>query len=626
MIRRPIKSLLIFSVFVLCFVGTIFCQNRTADIKYQLAQSYERSGDYESAAKLYEDIFAKDSTNMIVFDALRRSYTQLKRYDDGVALMNRMLRIHPNDIGILSELGSMYVLKSDLKTANAVWARAISIDPKQEGTYRMIAGAMVQSRLFDTAISVYRRARTVLRDQNLFGFDIAYLYSITLNYADATKEYVNLLQQNPAQIGLIQSQIASYTGRTDALNAAIAVVEDATKSSPDNLPYHQLLSWLYMEGKHYDRAYTVYKYLDAKTHAGGHELYNFAVRALKEQAFAAATGAFRDVITLYPNIDIAGPVKFGYAQTLEGTEDESDTLKLFGDANPFPAPPTSGSKRRYDDAIAAYNAVIKEFPTTEVAARSLLRIAIIQQEKLFDFDGARASLETIVKTYRQYPQLVTDGTLRLGSVSIALNDLAMAQTQFQSVTGTGQPITVEQQHAVFHLAELDYFQLHFNDALTKLKALTANPTSDAANDAIALQIFIQENRQPNDSALSAFTSAELLRRQRKFSDALDRLQHVVQQFPTTGIIDDAFIMTGDIQTQLGRYNEAIATYDSLIKKFPESISIDRTLMKMAQVYHRGLNNSAKAIELYQKLLEKYPNSIYANEARKRTRILRGDTI
>jgi len=350
------------------------------------------------------------------------------------------------------------------------------------------------------------------------------------------------------------------------------------------------------------------------------------VRALKEQAFTAATEAFRDVITLYPNIDIAGPVKFGYAQTLEGTEDESDTLKLFGDANPFPALPASGSKPRYDDAIAAYHAVIKEFPTTEVAARSLLRIAVIQQEKLFDFDGARSSLETIVKTYRQYPQLVTEGTLRLGNVSIALNDLAMAGTQFQSVAGTGQPITVEQQHAVFYLAELDYFQLHFNDALAKLKPLTANPASDAANDAIALQIFIQENRQPNDSALSAFTGAELLRRQRKFSDALDRLQHVEQQFPATSIIDDAFIMTGDIQTQLGRYNEAIATYDSLIRKFPESISIDRTLMKMAQVYHLGLNNSAKAIELYQKLLEKYPNSIYANEARKRTRILRGDTI
>ncbi|HMD13655.1 MAG TPA: tetratricopeptide repeat protein, partial [Bacteroidota bacterium] len=388
----------------------------------------------------------------------------------------------------------------------------------------------------------------------------------------------------------------------------------------------QLLSWLYMEGKHYDRAYTVYKYLDAKTHAGGHELYNFAVRALKEQAFTAATEAFRDVITLYPNIDIAGPVKFGYAQTLEGAEDESDTLKLFGDANPFPVPLTSGSKPRYDDAIAAYNAVIKEFPTTEVAARSLLRIAIIQQEKLFDAGGARTSLETIVKTYRQYPQLVTEGMLRLGTVLIALNDLSMAAAQFQSVAGTGQPITVEQQHAGFHLAELDYFQLHFNDALTKLKTLTANPTSDAANDAIALQIFIQENRQPNDSALSAFTGAELLRRQRKFPDALDRLQQIVQQFPSNGIIDDAFIMTGDIQTQQGRYNDAIATYDSLMRKFPESISIDRTLMKTAQVYHIGLNNSAKAIETYQKLLEKFPNSIYANEARKRTRILRGDTI
>jgi TolA-binding protein len=77
---------------------------------------------------------------------------------------------------------------------------------------------------------------------------------------------------------------------------------------------------------------------------------------------------------------------------------------------------------------------------------------------------------------------------------------------------------------------------------------------------------------------------------------------------------------------MGTYGDAVATYDTLMSRFPQSIVFDRTLMKLAQVYTFGLHDKIKAIETYQTLLEKFPNSIYASEARKRVRVLRGDTI
>jgi hypothetical protein len=49
-------------------------------------------------------------------------------------------------------------------------------------------------------------------------------------------------------------------------------------------------------------------------------------------------------------------------------------------------------------------------------------------------------------------------------------------------------------------------------------------------------------------------------------------------------------------------------------------------MKTGQIFELGLNNREKAVEMYQQLLEKYTISVFANEARKRIRNLRGDNI
>lgn len=602
------------------------CQIRPGDIKYQMGQSYERSGDFESAAKLYEEAFSADTSNMLLFDALRRSYVQLKRYDEAIALMERILHRNPADIGILAQLGSLYVLKSDFPRANETWQHAISLEPKREDTYRMVAGAMVQSRFFDSAIATYRKARMVLGDQNIFGFDIAYLFTITLNYADATREYVNLIRQNPAQLSFIQSRIATFTDRAEGLTAATQVVQDATTSSPDNLAYHQLLAWLYMEAKAYDRAYTVYRFIDEKIHAGGHELFTFAQRALKEQAYTAAATAFHEVMDRYPNIDIGAQVKFGYAQTLEQEESRRDTLRLFGEQSPFAVSADSGARPEAADAIAAYQKVIQEYPTTDAAARALLRIAALREERQFDLNGARTALQSLVTAYPQYPNLVLEGKLELGNVLVTMGNLDDARERLLALAGTGPALSSLQERASLQIAEIDYFQGHYTEALTRLKSLSSNPNSDAANDAIAMQIFIQENRLPTDSALRVYAAGDLLEHEHKLSEALLQFHDILRRFPESSLADDAMISIGDIETRMGNYGGAVATYDTLISRFPQSIVLDRSLMKLAQVYTLGLHDKIKAIETYQSLLEKFPNSIYASEARKRVRLLRGDTI
>src|ERR1041385_4125445 len=88
-------------------------QANPSDMQFRLAESYEQSGDFESAVKIYQSIYAKDSSNMVVFEALRRDYMQLKRYDNAIALLERMIRKMPDNVTLLSSLASVYLLRSD---------------------------------------------------------------------------------------------------------------------------------------------------------------------------------------------------------------------------------------------------------------------------------------------------------------------------------------------------------------------------------------------------------------------------------------------------------------------------------------------------------------------------------
>lgn len=621
-----VRFTIFLAVIALCS-GEGVAQQKDVDIKLRLAQSYERGGSYETATALYEELYAKDSLNYAVFDALRRMYLQLKKYDEAIKMVQARLRKIPNDPVTLSQLGTIYLRASKEKEAFDAWDKAIAVGPPSETTYRIVGDAMVENRVFDRAIALYRRARTELGNPGLFTIDIAYLYSIVLNYTEATREYLRLVRDVPQQLAYVQSRIASYTGRTDGLTAATLAVEQATQSEQDNIIFQRLLSWLYIEGKRYDNAYTVYRLIDEKTKASGREIYNFAELALKEKAYEVASKAFGEVITKYQTLNVLPDAKFGYARTMEEASAERDTLNLFGKANPFSPneKPVTESQPTFTGAVAAYRRIVTEYPNTEIAARCLLRIATLMVDRFFNLDESRRTLETINHNYTIFVPVLLEAKLLLGDVDVALGNLDQAEASYSSLTSYRYSSPDYQDRAAFRLAELNYFRGEFQDALKKLQELTKNATSNITNDALSLLIFIQENMQPKEDVLKEYAKAELLERQRKLSEALTAFDAIANTYKDTPLGDEALMSSGDVLTHMNRYTDAISSYDRLVKDFPESILLDRGFMKLGEIYEFGLIDKPKAIESYKTILEKYPNSIFVSEARKHIRELRGDT-
>ena len=69
-------------------------------------------------------------------------------------------------------------------------------------------------------------------------------------------------------------------------------------------------------------------------------------------------------------------------------------------------------------------------------------------------------------------------------------------------------------------------------------------------------------------------------------------------------------------------------YITLLKKiqneYPDDILADDAFFMEGDIYEHQMHDKEKAKEIYRQFLDKYPGSVYAAEARKRFRTLRGD--
>ena len=596
--------------FTFVFFNTAFSQDTDKMTKLRLAQNFEEANEWEHAVTLYEELYKSEPTNYIFLDGLRRSYTQLKEYDKAISIIRRWFITHPRDINLMTTLGGLYYDSGNETAADSVWKVVLSIDPNNVQSYRIVANEMMQHRLYEQCIRTYIDGRTMSKSEVLFADELGSLYAALQQYTSATQEYLRLMKINPDQLSFVQSRLSAFILKPEALRAASEIVKAELKISSDNIALHRLYVWLLMEERRYDSALEHYRMIDRLANANGSELFNFAQQLNQEHASATAAEAFKEIINRFDKSGLLPYARFGYARALEELSDEVDTL----------APKSQPS---YRDAIQIYESIAAAQDHPDLAVQSLFRVGVIKFEKLFDLDGALSAFNKI-KEFPNTMNILYDAAIKTGEVQMARNDLIGARKEFERTAEL--PLVIYQDQAVFKLAELNYFETQFDTSLSLLKRFDSNLNTDLTNDALQLQYFIQENKTSSLPALIEFAKADLQMRQRKYPESLSHFEDIVQQYPTTLLIDDAMMKIGELHLKLKQTNKAIEAFHFIADSIQLSILKDKAQFRIAEISESVLHNKTQAITAYEKLLERFPNSLYAEQARKRIRLLRGDGV
>ncbi|RPI06860.1 MAG: hypothetical protein EHM64_01560 [Ignavibacteriae bacterium] len=601
---------------LLVFMGAVynssFSQNTDQLVKLRLAQSFEETGEWERAAALYEDLGKIEPSNFLYLDGLQRCYAQMKEYDKAINVIRRWLIIQPGDVLKRTALGGLLFDSGNEAAADSVWKSVVADDPRNKQLYRVVVNEMMQHRLYDQCIRMYLDGRSKSGNDAAFADELGNLYTALQQYKSATKEYLRLMTSAPEQLPFVQSRLSAYTAKPEGVRAADETVREELKAVPDNITLHRLSAWLLSEERLYDRALDEVRIIDRLSKSHGNELFNFAQRLYQEHAYKTAAEAFKEIIDDHQNAQLLPSARLGYARTFEELIPPADSAASATDV--------MTTCRR---SIQLYESIAADYENTDFASQSVYRIGVMKFERLFDLDGAFRAFNQL-KEMPSTSNSSTEAVLKLGEVQIARNDLAEARKDFDRLGKS--PLVMYKDQAAYKLAELNYFEAKFDSALSILKQFDSNLNTDLTNDALQLQYFIQENNTSSPQALTEFAKADLLMRQHRYSESLLQFQDVVRRFPAALLDDDAMMKIGELHLFLNHPLDAVSAFSVVADSIQMSILKDHALFRIAEIYQRVLNNTAKAVEAYEKLLAQYPNSLYVEESRRRIRILRGDAL
>ena len=294
---------------------------------------------------------------------------RLKNYAALVNILDARVKQNPDDIEAYGMLGSTYYMMGNEEKADEVWKKPFQTGKVNPVFYRLIANYALDRRAFEVAIELYEEGKKNSNDKVIYSFDLAGLYSMTMQFEKAAQQYCDILSIDPSQENLVEARVFENINRPGALDATLKIIEDC--SDKNNLSYSYLLAKLYIEKKSFQKAYEIYLDIDARQSTKGRELYNFARQMFAEKEYALAAEVFKSITDSYPDSPIIPQAYLGYARSLEASlfEDYEKTLPLW---KPYFQLEKFQSEKTAE-VLDAFNVITNLYKHSEPAYESILQ-------------------------------------------------------------------------------------------------------------------------------------------------------------------------------------------------------------------------------------------------------------
>ena len=600
---------------------------------YLLALQLLANGRTDEAIPLLEDLVAAEPDALPAWLKLTDAYTTARRFDDVLRLVDQRIAQRGPTVDLLAARAAALYWAGRTDEVEGAWQAAIALAPGEAQTYRTVASAIAELRLFSEAADVLDAGRQALGDETLFRLERAHLYGLGLDYGAAAELYLDLLGEEPEYLPAVRGRLTRLLDGDGAPAVFASAVDQRIASDPLNRAFRELASWLALERGDYDAALDAVRALDRLEREEGRALVAFAEQAEAAGAGRAAGRALDEALRRYPEGPAApaallSRARLWDAETREGGAGTSGGPQTGGPQSG--GPQTGGAA---DSARAAYVAFLDRYPASPDGPAAALALADLLRDRFRDFDGAEARLAYAAQSRDE--AVASQARLALGEVAVRRGDLDAARARFSDVD-EGVRIGPLAEQARYELALVDVYEGLVFSALARVEALDENTAADASNDAIALRVTLGEtlnqDEPPEDdlARLRTYGRAALAFRRDLPDAALATLDSLDASAPPSSpggdkLGDESLYLRASVLRGAGRAQEAVETLDLLADAHPLSFFRDRALRFQAQVQERDLDDAGGAAARWERLLELFPGSLYAPEARLELRRLRAKT-
>ncbi len=608
MLKRFVQ---VFLFLIIIFIGLVVRAQNNQDI--DLANQYYENGEFDKALALYQNL-AKSTKNIPL---IHQNYFKLLmntgRYAEAETYIDYVINKFPSNLYYEIDKGTIYAEKNDQTKETQYFSKIIDQIANDPFKVRMAAQHMVRNQLNEFAIEAYKESRKKLKDPHMYAIEMANVYRLLNNKQEMIEEYLNYVNEHPDNQSSIKNVLQSVLKDDKDLEVFENMMYDKVQKEPNNVEYVDLLIWVNLQRKNFYAAFIQARALDKRQNLGGMMVMEIGRISLENKDYKNATRIFDYVINEYP-----GTVNYQIAKRLV-IKSREDMVK-----NTYPV-----DLKDIKLLIADYENLIKEVGINNNTIEALRSKALLHAFYLNQYDSAIEILKKIISFPRVSKSIVEQSKLDLGDIYLLIGQPWESTLLYSQVEKTSHdtPIGYE---AKLRNAKLSYYKGDFALAQEHLDILKMATSREIANDAMALSLLIKENTMMDsdttNTVMKKFAAIDLLIFQNKKTQAIQALDTLRNAFPNNSLDDEILWREANLHMELGQFDQSIALLNEIVKDYGSDILGDDACFLMGKIYDEQLHDSDNAMKVYMNFLEKYPGSLYAAEARKRFRTLRGDSL
>ena len=590
-------------------IAVSFSATSQGDI--QLANEYYQAGEQEKALVLYRKL-AKSRNDI---QSLHSNYfnllVQRNEFGEAESYLKRISRWFPNNNQYRIDLIFLYATTEKTSNLQKEFEGLKSKVASNQYQLNFLAQSFVNKELYDYAVDFLMLARTLNGRPGAYALDLAAVYRIKGDKEKMVDEYLAYALANPANLNYIKNIFQNLFAEEEDLQFLEQALIKRIQKNPDEFTFSELLIWIELQRKNFYGAFLQARAMDKRQANAGDQTMRIGRIALENQSWNDAIKIFEYIIAQYRRTHNYGNARRSLIQAKEGL------IK-----SQYPVNKTAIRELTID-----YQNLYNELGPNQVTLEAMRNKALLHAFYLDESAAATKILNDIISIPRLGNALVSKCKLDLGDIYLLEDNPWEASLLYSQVEKSNKdsPTAYE---AKLRNAKLNYYTGFFTLALSHLNILKKATTREISNDAIFLSLLIKNNTilDTSDLVMKKYAEIDLLNFQNKDSAALMSITQLLDEYPQHSIADECHWLRAQIYKKSGHFEKALSALDLIITSFGYDILADDAAFTKAEIVHYNLNQEEEAKNLYREFLTSFPGSLYAADARKRFRELRGDQL
>ncbi|MBP8915792.1 MAG: tetratricopeptide repeat protein [Chitinophagales bacterium] len=592
------------------FVLTALSATSFSQSDATLAQQFMSNGEYDKAADIYKKLYNENANSY--YKSYYNCLLVLNDFKEIEKIIGKQIKNNPENLTYYVDLGYAYEKNGNTKERDKQWELAIQKITDNKTQVNLLANAFVGLDQLYNAIKTYEKAQKIVSTYS-FNYELGGMYYRAGNLDLSVETYLDYYAENDK---------SAMSKTTAALSRILDEEKDHTllqekiferiQKNQNEILFTELLIWDYIQLKDFDGAFIQAKALDKRNKENGERVFDLAETAKIEGAYDNAIEGYNYIIAKGKNFPYYFSSKNGI---LNCRKDKIFKTNSYSDVD------ISELKSSYTDFLQEY--LKNDFRAATVTAD----LAKLEAFYIHDIDRAIEILEPVV----EWPALnISDRSkikLDLGDFYLISGDVWEATLLYSQVDKAmkDEPLGEE---ARLKNAKLAYYRGDFKYSQGMLDVLKAATSELVSNDAMKLSVFITENLALDSVSepMELFAKADLMVFQNKIKEAVIILDTLDARYPAHKLADDILFLKSTIALRQKDITTAVAYLETIRENYTYELLADDAIFKLAEIYQYDFKDLEKAKLCYEQIILNFKDSLYANEARKRFRALRGDNL